>query len=71
MGTVYNRGTKHKPKWWVGYNERDGAWTYVPSQQPTKEQARQVLGKLEANVTAGLAGIERRTEAQLCGALLD
>jgi hypothetical protein len=42
MGAVYNRGTKHKPKWRVGYKQNDD-WTYEPSGQPTKEQARRYV----------------------------
>jgi hypothetical protein len=32
MGTVFNRGTKDKPNWYVGYRE-NGRWVYKPSQQ--------------------------------------
>ena len=78
MGTVYNRAKtadgkpdKRNPKWWCGYKDLDGEWKYVPSGMPSKEQAKLFLNKLEANVAAGRVGIERRTEAQLCGALLD
>ncbi len=71
MGTVYNRGTKHKPKWWVGYKERGGAWTYAPSGQPTKEQAKRFVERIEANIAAGRVGIERAGKAHTCGALFD
>jgi hypothetical protein len=27
MGTVFNRGTKDKPNWYVGYREH-GKWVY-------------------------------------------
>jgi hypothetical protein len=30
MGTVFNRGTKEKPNWYVGFRE-NGAWRYIPA----------------------------------------
>jgi integrase len=72
MGTVYNRGTKHAPKWWVGYKDVDGEWKYVPSAQPTKEQAKRFLSQVESNVAAGRAGIEQTdSSSKTCGSLLD
>jgi hypothetical protein len=35
MGTVFNRGTKDNPSWYVGYRA-NGRWVYKPSRQPTK-----------------------------------
>jgi integrase len=71
MGTVYNRGTKHKPKWWVGYKEASEEWTYAPSGQPTKEQARRYVERIEANIAAGRVGIERPGKAESCDALFN
>ncbi len=71
MGTVYNRGSKHSPKWWIGYKDRDGEWKYGPSNQPTKEQARRYLVQVEGNVAGDRVGIEPVGTALLCGSLLD
>src|SRR5262249_15397561 len=38
VGTVFNRGTKDSPNWYVGY--QNGRWVYKPSRQPTKAQAK-------------------------------
>jgi hypothetical protein len=34
MGTVFNRGSKDNPNWYVGYRE-NGRWVYKASKQPT------------------------------------
>ena len=39
MGTVFNRGTKDNPNWYVGYRE-NGRWIYKASRQPTKALAK-------------------------------
>jgi hypothetical protein len=70
VGTVYNRGTKHKPKGWVGYKEH-GDWTYEPSGQPTKEQAKRYVERIEANIAAGRIGVERVGTSQVCEGLFE
>ena len=42
MGTVFNRGTKDKPNWYVGFRE-NGEWTYRASHQPTKALAKRFV----------------------------
>ena len=69
MGTVYNRGSKHAPRWWVGYKQADGSWQYEASGQPTKELARRFLLQIESNIAAGRVGIEPKGEARTMGAL--
>src|SRR2546423_8181771 len=71
MGSVYNRGTKHKPNWWMKYRELDGKISRKPSNQPTKQQAREVLAAIEARVGAGKVGLERPEDSPLCGELMD
>ncbi len=71
MGTIYNRGSKHAPRWWIGYVERDGSRKLVPSKQPTKEQARQLLQTIEANIAAGRAGLVQRADDPGMGSLID
>jgi hypothetical protein len=57
MGTVFNRGTRTKPNWYVGYQEH-GEWKYRPSRQPTKEQAKRYVAEVEARIARGAVGIE-------------
>jgi hypothetical protein len=38
MGTVFNRGTKEKPSWYVGYRE-NGKWKCRPSLTRREAQA--------------------------------
>jgi integrase len=61
MASVYNRGTKHRPHWWVEYRDLDGRRKAVPSRQPTKKQARRYAEKVEARIAAGNVGIPERT----------
>jgi integrase len=57
MGSVFNRGTRDKPKWYVQYMDENGQKKMVPSKMPTKEQAKRFLTQVESNVAAGKAGI--------------
>jgi hypothetical protein len=57
MGTVFNRGSKDKPSWYVGYREA-GRWVYRASAQPTKAQAKRWVGEIEARIARGSVGIE-------------
>jgi hypothetical protein len=57
MGTAFNRGTKDKPNWYVGYREH-GRWVYKPSQQPTKAQAKRWVQEIESRVSRGNVGID-------------
>jgi len=61
VASVYNRGTKHRPHWWVEYRDIDGRRKAVPSRQPTKKQARLYAEKVEARIAAGNVGIPERT----------
>ena len=57
MGTVFNRGTKDKPNWYVGYREH-GKWVYKPSLQPTKAQAKRFVQEIEGRISRGTVGID-------------
>jgi integrase len=57
MGTVFNRGTRGKPNWYVGYRE-NGAWKYRASHQPTKAQAQRYVQEIESRLARGKVGIE-------------
>lgn len=65
MGSVYNRGTKAEPKWWIGYKDQAGKWCYRASGQPTKAEAAGVLAQIEARVARGEMAIPERAPAQL------
>jgi len=72
MGSLVNRGTRAKPKWFVKYKDSDGRYKMRLSHQPTKEQARKYLARVEARVAAGKVGIEEDVpDAPLAGALMD
>ncbi len=70
MGTVYNRGTRHKARWWVTYKEADGTRQWTASHQPTKAQARKYLEQIETRIAAGKVGIEEPKDEPLCGDLM-
>jgi hypothetical protein len=55
MGTVFNRGTKDNPNWYVGYRE-NGRWVYKASRQPTKALAKRWVSEIESRVARGTVG---------------
>jgi len=59
MGTVYNRGTKDRPNWWGKYKDAAGSWRAVPTNKPTKVQARRWIEEREALVADGKPPIEK------------
>lgn len=61
MGTVYNRGTRSKPRWYVSFTDRDGTRRWVASKQPTKALARRFLDQIEARIADGLVGSRATT----------
>ena len=71
MGSIYNRGTKRRPNWWIKYRELDGTITRAPSEQPTKAQAKEILAAAMARVGAGKVGLKRPKDAPLCSVLID
>ncbi len=71
MGSIIRRGTRNKPKYYVKYRDIDGRWKMRLSKQPTKDQARQYLVRVEARVANGLIGIEEKVVVPLAGELLE
>lgn len=57
MASVYNRGTKDRPNWYVRYKDTDGKWKGAPTNQPTKELARQFAVQVAARVSRSIIGI--------------
>lgn len=70
MGTVFNRGTKDNPNWYVGYREH-GKWVYKPSRQPTKAQAKRFVQEIEGRISRGHVGIEDTSDAPAFRPLFD
>ena len=62
MGTVFNRGTKDRPNWYVGYRE-NGRWVYKASRQPTKALAKRWVSEIESRIARGNVGIEDQEDA--------
>ncbi len=62
MGTVFNRGTKDAPNWYVGYREH-GRWVYKASRQPTKALAKRFVSEIESRIARGLVGMEEDGDA--------
>ena len=70
MGTVFNRGTKDSPNWYVGYRE-NGRWVYKPSRQPTKALAKRWVQEIESRIARGQVGIEDDDDAPMFKASFD
>ncbi len=71
MGSVYNRGSRSKPNWYVSYRDVDGGWKARPSRQPTKAQAEAVLREIEARIARGRVGLEEPRAIPLAGTLME
>lgn len=70
MGSVYNRGTKARPNWYLRYKDSEGTWRWMPTHQPTKAAARHILLELEARIAAGKAGVKVAKDEPACAELL-
>jgi hypothetical protein len=62
MGTVFNRGTRDRPNWYVGYRE-NGRWVYKALQQPTKAFAKRWVQEIESRIARDQVGIEESDDA--------
>ena len=70
MGSVFNRGTKDRPLWYVQYRE-GGRWKMANSRQTSKAKALRFLHLAEERVAQGKVGIEPDKPATLFGAVAD
>jgi len=70
MAHVYNRGSKHDPKWYVRYRDSDGHWIARPCHQPTKALAEAYAQQIAARIAAGKVGIETPEKEPPCRALM-
>lgn len=52
MGTIYNRGTRAKPNWWIKWTAPDGTPSYRGI-GADRQLADKVLKKIEADIIAG------------------
>ena len=62
MGSVFNRGTKDRPLWYVQYRE-GGRWKMANSRQTSKAKALRFLHLAEERVAQGKVGISRTNRA--------
>ena len=70
MGSIYNRGTRSKPNWYVSYKDRDGKRRTIASRQPTKALARRFVEQIESRIADGLVGLDTDDEQPTCDELL-
>ena len=71
MGSVFNRGTRAKPKWYGKYKDADEKWKTVATKQPTKTLARRWVEQIEARLADGLVGIEQPSEEPKVAELME
>jgi len=71
MGSVFNRGMRQKPSWYIKFRDLDGEWRMRPSGPPTKAMAQRVLGQVESRIAAGKVGIEQPRKQDRVGPLMD
>ena len=64
MASIYNRGTKDRPNWYIRYRDIDGKWKGGPSGQPTKELARRYAAEVAARVKRNHIGIPEMEPAR-------
>lgn len=67
---VYNRGTKHRPNWWIRFRDIDGQDVSTPTHLPTKAEASAIAAQIKVRLAAGKFGIERPEETHRCGPLM-
>lgn len=70
MGSVYNRGSRAKPKWYVSFKDAEGKRQTVASKQPTKTLARRFVEEIEARIADGKVGIEEPSDEPLIETLM-
>lgn len=63
MGTVYNRGTKKDPNWWIRWIEPGGRRRYRKI-GPDRVMAKRVLAQIEADVLGEAYGIASDTDSK-------
>ena len=70
MGSIYNRGTRDKPNWYISYTDVDGNRKAKASKQPTKTLARKYLAQFESRIASGKVGIKEAKPSPRCKALM-
>lgn len=66
----YNRGTKHKPNWWIRYRDVDGVERSTATHAATKAETMTFVAAIKARISAGKFGVERPEEVHRCGPLM-
>ena len=64
MASVYKRGTKDRPNYYVRFKDIDGKWKGKPTGQPTKKLAEHYAAEVEARIARGIIGIPQPEEVQ-------
>jgi len=70
MGSVYNRGTKSKPNWWIKYKDANDKWRYSKI-GPSRPKAVQILRKVEGDIISARYGLPDETAPTLGDILFD
>jgi hypothetical protein len=47
VGSIFNRGTRDAPAWYVKFKNADGAWKMRRSKQVTEANAKKFVGEVE------------------------
>lgn len=72
MSSVFNRGTKDRPRFFARYKDAAGVWRSRRTQQETKREALAVARQLEAQAERQRVGLEApAVTTPTCGALME
>lgn len=72
MASVFNRGTRDRPKWFARWKDVTGVWRSKLTHQPTRALAAKVALELQAQAERQRLGIERpAVDVPLVGALME
>ena len=72
MSSIFNRGTKDRPKWYARFKDADGVWRSRLTHQPTRALAGKVSAELQARAERLRLGLEREpVTSPLCGPLME
>lgn len=72
MASVFNRGTRERPKFYARFRDATGVWRSKLTHQPTRALATKVAIELQARAERMRLGLEtERVSAPLCGPLME
>jgi integrase len=70
MASVYNRGTRAKPRWYASVKLLDGAWRAYPTYGNSKEEAQTRANEMQQRADRGLPVIARTEKRATVGELM-